>query len=202
MEQLTRADWLVERLAQVPPLVVQLRSQAVPSLQAKQDGRVSGSRDVAAPPLQLTPLDEADALWARVCSLAVMLATRLDATPPAALDRQRLNRLDGVVRVQGFASSHAGVVWRDAFEVTQWLIRRSWRLAMGAEYGESVDKLAAEVDRLAKQVGAFTGYRHKTYRPDPCWVCGQYALLPRWGDGELLGIDCEHCGASREVKRG
>ena len=190
------SDRIIECLAQVYPIVEHLRAQAEPSMQAQQDGRISGTPEVTSAPMQLAPLDEADELWAKVCSLAEMLAEKLRLRSPSLqrlLARQWVDRVGSVPRVRGYARSDTDQIYEDTFMLTQWLIAHASTLAFNAAFKVPVEELIEDVARLKAKVAAFSGYEQKHYQAWRCPSCHEFAILPIWGDGRRVGWVCEQC---------
>lgn len=197
---LDRPDWLIENLAKVPAIIGHLRREVVPGLQPRAEGRVSGSKDVAAAPLNIDPLDEADELWAMVCSLVEEFAERSGETAPALLRRQWIDRVGSVARVRGFATSDEQRIYDDALKVSQWLIRHAWSLALGPNYVDPVDELVERIESLFGRIPHEVGYRFKAYRPWPCATCYERTMMPEWVDDTITGYVCDSCGD--RAKRG
>lgn len=201
MDALGRPDWLIENLRKIPSVIGYLRSTIAPSLQTRNEGRVSGTPDVARPPLNVDALDEADELWAVVCSLVLDHADRAREEPPAAIARQAFDRVGSVPRVRGFASSNPDVVLADTFAVTQWLVERAWALALGANYTVPVDELVELIQKLAVRIPQVVGYRFKAFQMWACPECYRSEVEAVWADDQLAGYECEACGWTRQIER-
>jgi len=207
IDLLLLSERIVEGLAAIAPIVGQLRDQAMPSMQAQQDGRISGSPDVARPPMQVGPLDEADELWAVVWELVDELCEKaapcFHALATVATVRARQARAvhAGVEVVRGYASSEKDRIYWETFVITQWLIARASTLAFGAAYRDSVTELLERVDRLGAQVGTFTGYRFQSYREEPCPNCHETEVVAAWGDTGRVGWRCEYCEWEERIAR-
>lgn len=207
-DALARLARLEDALEQVPTIVLHLREQAMPSMQGGQDGKISGSKEVASPPLRVEPIDEADELWAVLWELIDELLEKgsecFCTLRSLQTVRARQSRAvhAGVEVVRGYASSNSARIQVDSAEVSAWLHARASRLAFGSAFTASVDQLCDRVDRLRAQVGSFSTYRFQAYRTWPCPRCGRYEVLPTFGPDGLVADECDYCTWRRDVVRG
>lgn len=190
----SRVDWLKAALGEVPLLILHIRAQARPSMQASGEQRVSGSKAQTIAPLNIDPLDEADELWAMVCALAVDFAERRGVLPPVILKRQWIIQ-GSVRRVQGFASSDPERIYSDMITLTKFLVQHAFTLAVSAEYSVPVDELVSEIRKAkARHAGAPDVRQHRHRCPKCLW----HAVVARYSSsGELTALECEHCRAAR-----
>lgn len=192
-----RIDWFKRALGDVPPLIMHMRVQAFPSMQAAGEPRVSGSKEQTIAPLNIVPLDDADELWAIVCALAVDHAERTGVVPPRVLARQWIEE-GSVRRVRGFASSNWNQVYGDVAAVVQHLTAHAWTLSINQEYSVPVDELVKHISGARRRYAgapSFSGHsaRHR------CPKCLQYGVVPEYSDsGEIQQLRCERCGATRK----
>ncbi len=196
-----RPDWLIENLRKVPSVIGFLRSSAVPSMQARTEGRVSGTPDVARAPLNITALDEADELWAVVCALVLDHAERARIPVPPQIARQWIDTVGSVPRVRGFATSDPEAINADVFAITQWLVERAWALALGASYTVPVDELVDQIQKLASRIPQAVGYQFKAFQRWACPECYRREVEAVWAEDQLAGYECDHCGWERKIER-
>jgi len=191
------SDRIVECLAQVAPIVGHLREQAMPSMQARREGRISGTPDVARPPLRLDPLVEADELWSVVWELVDELCARatlgLNELLELQVIRARQAKRPRADVVQGYATTDPDQIYWDTFVITQRLITRGSTLALNVAYRDSSEDLIKRVDELAAQVGTSGGVTARSYRRERCPKCHETSVLPLWGDAGRVGWWCDYC---------
>lgn len=193
-----RSDWLIRHLNLVPDLILHMRDQAMPSLQASSGPAVQSSGEKARPPMRLEPVDDADELWAVLCSLAGYFAERTGQAPPPELARQR-SALDwwGIRTVQGVRSVEPHEVYGDALVLVRFLRDRAWSLAVSPEYSVPVDEL---VDAIVEARRKYPNAPAPMTAKHRCPVCGQHGVEPRYSEkGDLLGLLCWACGASKDL---
>ncbi|UOQ58571.1 hypothetical protein MUN78_07035 [Leucobacter allii] len=191
-----RIDWFTSALNDVPHLILHMRAQAVPSMQASSEPRVSGSKERAIAPLNIDPLDEADDVWGRVCSLAVDFAERSGKWRglPDELDRQWLVATSSQFSVVGFSTTDPDRIYSDVIAVTRYLREHAYTLTLGAEYSVPVDELVASIQgaRARYPGAAFRPHRHR------CPRCLRNGVVPIYSQtGQIQQLRCERCGASR-----
>lgn len=196
---LDRPDWLTRHLGQVPPLILHIREQALPSMQASSEPRVSGSVEQTTAPMHIEPLDDADELWAMVCALAVDFSERSKVEMPDEIDQQRLV-VGSAIRVTGFASSDPERIYSHAVTITRYLIAHAWTLAINPEYRIPVDELVeaiAAARRRYPNAPTFGSHRHR------CPRCLLHGVVPSYSkSGEIEELRCERCGARRRFTEG
>lgn len=193
-----RADWLRRALGDVAPLIMHMREQVVPSLQGSTEPRVSGSKEQTTVPLNLAPIDEADALWGMVCALVVDFVGRQGAwrEMPGAIDRQWLIATSAEFAVVGFGSSDPERIYADVVEVTRYLVQRAFTLAVSREYEAPVDELVAHINAVRARYPGAAAPRHHRHR---CPRCLRHGVVPTYSaSGELEGLQCERCGATKQ----
>ena len=192
-----RIDWLKRALGDVPPLIVHMREQTVPSMQAAGEPRVSGSKERTIAPLNLTPLDDADELWSVVCSLAVDYAERSGSWRelPDALDRQWRIATSAEITVRGFATSNPDRIYSDVVAVIRYLREHAFTIAIERAYTDPVDKLVEHIEgtrRRYSDAPAFAPHKHR------CPRCLFNAVVPTYSaSGEIKSLRCERCGSER-----
>ena len=193
-----RADWLRRHLVMIPGLILHIRAQAIPSMSADSEPRVSGSKEKTLAPLQVAPIDDADDLWARTCSLAAYYAERSGEwrEMPDCIDRQWTIQTSAELEVIGFASTDADRIYMDAVEVTRYLNERAGLLAMNHEYHDPVVQLVGEVAKARARYpesAAHVGAKLK------CPKCLRHGVEPEYtDDGELAALACRICGSRKK----
>lgn len=198
-----RVDWLTKSLGDLPPLILHIREQSLPSIHASTEPRVSGSKERTLAPLHIDPLDDADALWGKVCSLAIDYADRSGnwRELPDLIDRQWRIPTSAEFAVIGFASSDPDRIYSDVTEMTRYLIAHAFTLAVNSEYTVPVDDLVAAIKRArARYPGAQEPRKSHRHR---CPKCLKHAVVPVYSDtGVILALSCEQCGARRSFEVG
>ncbi len=193
-----RSDWLIRHLNLVPDLILHMRDQAMPSLQASSGPAVQSSGEKARPPMRLEPVDDSDELWAMLCSLAEYFLSKNPHTPaPEELKRQRtVTDWWGIRQVQGVRSVDAVQVYGDAIAVVRFLREHAWRLSIEPEYSDPVEEL---VDAVVKLRGKYPTAPAPMTARHRCPVCGQYGVEPEYSaSGALKRLLCWACGASND----
>ncbi|MBL5975356.1 MAG: hypothetical protein D3X82_16810 [Candidatus Leucobacter sulfamidivorax] len=203
---LARLDRLEDALEQVATIVDHLREQALPSAQAGQEGRISGSKDVASPPLRIDPLDEADELWSVMWELVDELLAKGTECFCTLREIQTIRAQQslhaGVDVVRGYGTADGVEIYQLTLTLAQWLISRASTIAFGSAFTESVDDLCDRVDRLRGQVGSFSPGRFTAFCTWPCPRCSRFSVLPMFGADGLETFTCDYCEWRREVERG
>ncbi len=192
-----RIDWFKAALGDVANLILHMRAQAVPSMQARSEPRVSGSKERTTAPLSVDPLDEADDLWGRVCSLAIDYADRSGSwrSLPDVIDRQWLVPASAEFTVAGFSSQDPDRVYSDVLVVVRYLREHAFTLAVNAEYQIPVDELVAEIHRARARYPEAP--QHRSHRHQ-CPKCRRHGVVPVYSrTGELEALQCERCSSRR-----
>lgn len=192
-----RIDWLKAALGDVANLILHMRAQAVPSMQARAEPRVSGSKERTTAPLSVDPLDEADDLWGRVCSLAIDYADRSGSwqSLPDVIDRQWLVAASAEFTVAGFATQDPDRIYADIVAVTRYLRDHAYSLALNTEYTVPVDDLVAEIRSAHARYPEAPDRRHR----HRCPKCGKHGVVAVYSEsGEIRALSCELCGAKRD----
>ncbi|WP_017791892.1 hypothetical protein [Leucobacter salsicius] len=196
-----RIDWLKRALGDVPTLILAIREEVVPSLQPSSEPRVSGSTEKTIAPLNVEPIDAADALWGMVCALAIDYAQRSQnwRELPDAIDRQWLIPGSAEFAVVGFKSIDEDRIYSDVVEVTRYLIEHAFPLAINKEYSVPVDELvAAIVAASARQERGPAAVPQRQHR-HKCPRCLKHGVVPVYSaTGEIQSLKCERCGAERK----
>jgi hypothetical protein len=183
-----RVFWAVD---EAPDVLAHLRAQIVPdSIVATDRERVSGSSS-ARLPLRVSPLEDADLLYATLASWCTDHARRLGLRPPGTVQVY----FDADVDVRGIP---AGWSPEQAFSlgrsVCGFLAKHHELIAHLPHAGIYHDDLVDLVGRLRSRY-RLNQPTARRYRPRPCPLCGEVRVLVHWPTepGQEIVVKCDYC---------